>query len=155
MRKIRKWNTTFTNRENTNDKIYEEVNTQVKNEGKKKIITTFVQSYKKSKRTRIIRTISDTEEIHNISFEPNLHPRIPPNRKQGRPKYKWTERALIEFWNDIRKDIPNFTHIEYDKNNETQYVFNFSKLRKKHEISTREASFGVWRHFAPGALSKS
>ena len=52
---------------------------------------------------RIGKTINSTDSIHQITFENNVKPRTPPNRKQGRPKYKWAERAIIEYWNEIRK----------------------------------------------------
>ena len=119
MRKILRWDTTFINRDNTNENIYKEVNKQMENEGKTKIIKTFAQSYKQYKMKRIKKTIQSTEEIHDISFDNNLIPRIPPNRNQGRPKYKWTERAMLEFWEHIRLNIPNMTNTEYDKNNIT------------------------------------
>ena len=84
-----------------------------------KTIQSFARNYKRIKIKTIKKTIHNTEEIHDISFENNLIPRIPPNKKQGRPKYKWTERAMLEFWEHIRLNIPNMTNTEYDKDNET------------------------------------
>ena len=104
LRKILKWDTTYINRENTNEKIYAEVNKQIteqleelnntrRKEGKtkkkaKKVIT-FSEFYKKMKIKRIEKTIVNKGAIHNITFEKNLIPRIPPARKAGRPKFKW------------------------------------------------------------------
>ena len=51
---------------------------------------------------RIAKTINRKDQIHSISFESNLKPRTPPARKQGRPKYKWAEKGIIEYWDQIR-----------------------------------------------------
>ena len=82
------------------------------------MITACVESYQKMKLERIKKTTNITEEIHNITFESNMMRRQPHNRKPGRPKSKWTERALIENWNEIRKSIPELTNAEFNSNSE-------------------------------------
>ena len=74
---------------------------------------------------RIRKTIESTEAIHQITFDENMDPIIPPRRNQGRPKYKWAERAIIEYWNEVRKTISDMTATEYDPNNE--YIRNYIK----------------------------
>ena len=84
MRKLLNWDTTFINRENTNDKIYTEINRKLKettdqdnrqrkerNKKAKKIKTviTYSQFYKKMKLKRIEKTINSKDQIHSISFE--------------------------------------------------------------------------------------
>ena len=142
MRKILKWDTTFINRDNTNIKIFQEVNLRIDNTTKEintirkqqnkkpkkaKKITPFGDFYLKMKLKRIEKTINSNEEIHNMTFDDKLAARIPPARKQGRPKFKWAERALIEYWNEIRKDIPTMTNTEYNPNSE-----NMKTLIKEH-----------------------
>ena len=51
---------------------------------------------------RIEKTINSTEEIHQITFDEHLRPRIPPARKQGRPRYKWATKGIEEYWDQIR-----------------------------------------------------
>ena len=118
MRKILKWDTTYINRENTNAKIYEEVNKRIKEQGREKHINTFVENYKKIKLKRIKRAIRDNKELHEATFERNLKPRTPPNRIKGRPKYKWAERALKEYWETLQKEKPEIANLPYDNNNE-------------------------------------
>ena len=64
---------------------------------------------------RIKKTIHDTAEIHNISFEQNPIPRVPPNRKRARPKYTWTERAMLDCWEQVRAKIPDMINTTYDE----------------------------------------
>ena len=33
---------------------------------------------------------------------------IPPNRIRGRPKYKWTEQGLLELWDLLKADKPEY-----------------------------------------------
>ena len=40
----------------------------------------------------IEKNVNSKGAIHNITFEKNLKPRIPPARKQGRPNFKWAEK---------------------------------------------------------------
>ena len=78
-----------------NDNHYAEVN--------KKTVSTFVESYKTMEPKQIRKTIRNTEQIDQLTFDDNMKPRIPPRRKQGRPKYKWAERASIEYWNETKQ----------------------------------------------------
>ena len=54
-----------------------------------------------------MKIISSIDTIHQITLDEHLNPRIPLGRKRGRPKYKWAERALIEYWTEIRKTLNN------------------------------------------------
>ena len=138
LRKILKWDTTYINRENTNEKIYEEINKQLseqtnkineerKKEGKKKKkankVIKFSEFYKKMKIKRIEKTINSTEAIHRITFEGNLKPRTPPARRPGRPKYKWAERGIEEYWETIQKAFKHYPLRNYDHNSAEQKDF--------------------------------
>ena len=147
LRKILNWDTTFIDRDKTNAKIYQEVNEKISNtmkeynktrkeqkKPKKRIkpVITFAEFYKTMKLKRIEKAINSTEEIHHMTFNETLTPRIPPARKPGRPKYKWAEKGIKEYWDKIRngwKDQYSDQNKwkqdwkEYDSNNETQKAF--------------------------------
>ena len=59
---------------------------------------------------RIAKTINNKGAIHNITFEKNLKPRTPPARKAGRPKFKWAEKGIKEYWETIQKKPSNIFH---------------------------------------------
>ena len=95
MRKLLNWDTTFINRENTNEKIYQEINKRItettkennktrKDQNKKakqvKKVSSFTEFYKIMKLKRIEKTINSKDEIHKITFDNQLRPRIPPAR---------------------------------------------------------------------------
>ena len=78
---------------------------------------------------RIEKTINSKEEIHNITYDENLKPRIPPGRRRGRPKDKWAKKGTEEYWDSIRE---NWKHTDdnyttnwkkYDPTNEKQNEF--------------------------------
>ena len=50
-----------------------------------------------------IKKRGTTDAIYYSTLEENVNPKIPPGTKQGRPKYKWVARAMMEYWNGIRK----------------------------------------------------
>ena len=144
MRKLLNWDTTFINRENKNEKIYQEINKRVadttkennktrKDQNKKpkklKKIVTFTEFYKTMKLKRIEKTINSKDEIHKITFDEQLRPRIAPARRQGRPKFKWAEKGIEEYWNSIRKNWGNADENyrnnwkEHDPQNKEQQEF--------------------------------
>ena len=111
MRKILKWDSTYINRNNTNKKIYDEVHKRLKEEKKNKIIYTFAEIHKREKLKKIKKlTIRSREEIHEIIFQENLKPRLPPNRTKGRPKFQWADRAVRELWAEIQTKHTQYAH---------------------------------------------
>ena len=72
---------------------------------------------------RIEKTINSTGDIHTITFEDQLRPRTPPGRKPGRPKFKWAEKGIVEYWESIRKQFKYTPLEEYDPNNLSQKEF--------------------------------
>ena len=124
MRKVIQWDTPFTNRENTNAKIYQEVNNkskdttaninttrkqQTKTTQKVEKIITLAEFYKIMKLKRIEKTINSTGDIHTITFDVQLRPRIPPGRRPGRPKFKWAEKGITEYWD--RREIASLGYL--------------------------------------------
>lgn len=138
LRKILKWDTTFINRENTNEKIYTEVNNQIieqleninntrRKEGKTKkkanTVIKFSEFYKKMEIKRIEKTINNKGALHNITLEKNLKPRIPPARKPGRPKFKWGEKGIKEYWETIQKAFKYHPLRDYNQDDQEQVAF--------------------------------
>ena len=119
--------------ENANKKIYEEVNSKIQettdriNKDRKRLkkkpkkvekIVTFAEFYTQMNFKRIENTITSKADIHEITFESALRPRIPSGRKPGRPKFKCAEKGIIEYWEKIRKQFKYTSLGEYDPNNE-------------------------------------
>ena len=136
MRKILKWDTTFINRENTNIKIYEEVNKLIQEEHaqekqnnpkkknkKRKQIETFAEAYNKMRIKRIEKTINSTESIHTITYDEQLKARVQINRTQGRPKFKWAEKGINEYWEMIRTTFKYSPMKAYDQEDDNQREF--------------------------------
>ena len=84
-------------------------------EGNTKKIIPFRKAYLCSK-LRII-TADNKNPIRTVTFRKNLETRIPPNRKPGRPIYKWANRALIKLWEQIQIDLPTHRHTNLNLNN--------------------------------------
>ena len=73
----------------------------------------------RSKMKQIKRIInqSSNEPTRAVTFRRDLETWQQPNRRQGRPKYKWANRALIELWDEIREQQPTHRTTELDINN--------------------------------------
>jgi ribonuclease HI len=48
---------------------------------------------------------------------------VPLNRKRGRPKFKWAEKGITEYWEMIRKNFKYSPMKEYDQEDENQREF--------------------------------
>ena len=118
LRKVLKLNTTFINRENTNNHVFAVANARITNEGGKKEITPFRKAYMCSKLKQIKRIINQrtNEPTREVTFRRGLETWTPPNRKPGRPAYKWANRALLELWQEIKQKHPQQRTTEYNIN---------------------------------------
>jgi len=72
---------------------------------------------------RIEKTINSKDSIHTITYDENLKARVSINRKQGRPKFKWAEKGIEEYWDMIRANHKYSPMKAYDENDETQREF--------------------------------
>ena len=119
LRKIMKKDTTYVNRANTNERIFEMANEQLKeehgNNNKKEIkkIIPFRKAYLCSKLKRLKRIINQDQSnpCRKITFRENLTVWTQPNRLQWRPKIKWTDKALKEQWEQMKEEKPEIRHI--------------------------------------------
>ena len=130
--------TTYIERANTNREVIRRANEQVERENKNKHITTFREFYRKNKHKRLARVINRTnEEIQNVTFRnPNtIEPWIQPNRKKGRPRHKWTDKAIEEMWNDITKQNAEYIGTKYDNTNE--HMVTQMKTHVEHLLDKR------------------
>ncbi len=125
LRKILRLKTTYIDRENTNEKVFEIANRRLQEDKKEATIKPFRVAYRASKLKRLARTIrKDGDDIQNITFKNiyTLESREPPNRKRCRPKHKWTKKALEETWEDIQAKHAEHRDTPYDPENETIYT---------------------------------
>ena len=110
--------TTYVERENTNAKLWKDINTKVTAEGKKKQITSFEQAYAKAKRQTMPKILSDRRDLkHTAIFNDDLQERVYANRRAGRPKATWAETALAEFWEGVRNTQQEWRHTKLDVTN--------------------------------------
>ena len=110
--------TTYVERENTNMKLWKDVNTKVTAEGKKRQIMTFKQAYAKAKLKTMAKILNDRKDLKHIAiFDDDLKERIYANRRVGRPKATWTETTLTEFWEGVRNTQQEWRHTRLDVTN--------------------------------------
>ena len=64
--------------------------------------------------------IKHNEDIQNITFRnpEKLETWVKYNKKRGRPKFQWSEKALEEMWEDVQTQKPEYRNIKLDRNNE-------------------------------------
>ncbi len=81
---------------------YIEKLTKVEEEGSKKKVVTFRESYKKSRRKKMLNIIDNPEGTqHKITFQRNMDDWIYPNRRRGAPKHTWAKETLKQTWEEI------------------------------------------------------
>ena len=162
MRKLIRWDTTFVNRANTNEKVYlevnrvllesnEEVNKQRKLQNKKtkktKPIITFAEFHQRMKLKRFEKTVNSKDEIHTITFEKNLVLRTPMARRPGRPKLRWAEQAIIEYWKEITKKFQYSPMNDYNPKDQEQKTF--IKKYASAAIIIKEEEWGRYENTQP------
>jgi hypothetical protein len=124
LRKILRISTTYIDRENNNQSIFDRTNLAMKeqnNRKKEKKVVPFVEAYKKLKRKRACRIISKPNSlIHNITFNgERLRKWIHNGRRVGRPRMNWAEETVKELWDHIKKDMTGLTRfMAFDDSNE-------------------------------------
>ena len=118
LRKVLHMNTTYVNRENSNQEVYRRANQILQQERAKKPITPFRQAYLASKTQRFIRTAQseDSCPVREATFQPgSIKPVSHPNKRVGRPKNKWVTENLKHIWSNIMRrpgalDLKNEGH---------------------------------------------
>ena len=132
-RKILKMTTTFVERNNSNAEVFRRANEQIQNEtpeGKApKRVKEFITCYKSSRMKRLARLYQMPNEhpVRHITFAPPppntnlITPWIPPNRRVGRPRFKWVTETLNDMWTNLASIHPHITQIFDRQGNEHQH----------------------------------
>ena len=114
--------TTYIDRANSNQKVFDTANQKLKEEkgDKAKKIISFIDAYKKQKRKRAARIIrKEQSAIHKISFNgPKLKKWVHPNRRVGRPRLSWTEETVREIWEYIKSIDERYKYKAFDEDSE-------------------------------------
>ena len=75
------------------------------------------------KNKRIEKHINDNGALHTITFEKHLKPKTPPARKPGRPKFKWADKGIREYWETKQKAFTYSPMKDYDPDDLEQTNF--------------------------------
>jgi len=120
LRKILKMDTTFVNRNNTNNCVFQQANQRLEEEGKRKKVVTFIEAYNKLKRKRACKIMRHPGSLlHKITFNGSkLRKWIHPNRRVGRPRMNWTEETVREVWDHLKKDTERYRFTAFNEDNE-------------------------------------
>ena len=109
LRKILEMDTTYVNRENTNDLVYKNANEAIESCGGVKTIWTFSEDYTRRKLLLYQKILAspDTDPIKQVTFCPmTLGPIHYGVRRVGRPRNRWTTEAGKEYWRTVRNKLP-------------------------------------------------
>ncbi len=156
MRKILRYKTTYIDRDNTNSKIYKDINDIVKEQGNKKPIVTFREAYKKARRKNLIETIYNPLGIHyKVPFQRELRDWIYANRRRGAPKHTWARKALENLWEEVRNREATWrtTALNLHRNEIREKIKEYAKeeqekLTKKDNYPGGE-NWGINRELEP------
>ena len=147
LRKILNMTTTYVERNNSNAEVFRKANELIQNEtpeGKTvKHVQEFVKIYKNSRMKRLARIYQLPREhpVRYITFaantpNPNLiTPWIPPNRRVGRPRFKWVTETLSDMWTNLASIHPHLSPTFDREGNERQHALI------KREINSPEPRF--------------
>ena len=130
LRKILRLTTTYVERANTNSEVFRKANEQLRTEtreGKKaKTVKPFITCYKNARINNLVRLwkTNDDNPVKHITFQPNNENRIipwePPNRRVGRPRFKWVTETTGDIWKNIRH-LHTHLPLEFDNKNVEQH----------------------------------
>ena len=123
LRKILKLHTTFINRANTNEFVFQKANeavgsTSVGPNRKIKPLTEILAS----KRLKLLGHVLRRERrhpLHQATFASNrAMPRTPNIRRVGRPRKCWTLENMARAWDILRTQDAHHAQIPFDRNNQ-------------------------------------
>ena len=130
-RKILKMKTTYVERNNSNAEVFRRANEAIQHEtpaGKpQKTVRAFVTCYRNSRMKRLARVfkMSDDHPVKHITFAPNnsnlILPWIPPNRRVGRPRFKWVTETMSDMWTNMASIHPAAPNAFDREGNVTQH----------------------------------
>ena len=138
--------TTFVERNNTNAEVFRRANEEIRSEtasGKiPKVVKPFVKCYLNNRMKRLARIhqMNKTHAVRHITLAPDRNHRIvpwnPPNRRVGRPRFKWVTETIKDMWNNIRHEHIHIPQA-FDKDNTQQH----DAVRESISSSAPEPSY--------------
>ena len=131
-RKILKMKTTYVERNNSNAEVFRRADEAIQHEtpaGKpQKIARPFFTCYKNSRMKRLARVFNlpDDHPVKQIIFASNddtslILPWIPPNRRVGRPRFKWVTELSSDMWTSMASIHPTAPNAFDREGNTTQH----------------------------------
>ena len=109
LRKILKITTTYVNRANTNEYVFEKANQELRNEDHANAIIKFSESYLKRKLLLFQKIVAlpNSDPLRQTTFIPDsIKPVIYGTRRVGRPKIRWAIDAAELYWKKINALLP-------------------------------------------------
>ena len=132
--------TTYVNRQNTNEQVLEKANRAIqqqhkdnsKRRRKPRRIKPFDEYYRDMKLKRITRTLQarNSDPIKTSTLNKYGQPIQFDNKRVGRPKNKWAERALQQYWQQHKAQIQHImtTPAETLDTSNTQHTTSIVKF---------------------------
>ena len=126
LRKILKIKTTFIQRANTNSQVFNKANACIRditpaNRTPKQVVP-FIRSYQNSRMKRLARItkLPHTHPVRESTLRVDgITPWDPPNKRVGRPKYKWVTETAKDIWTNIKNSLPaHIRYLPFDINNQ-------------------------------------
>ena len=128
LRKILKMETTFVNKENTNEAVYQRANDAVRSDSPHTVyipIQKMSTDYDKA-RLKLFAKLClapETDPRVSVTFESGVKPHDYGKKRVGRPRLNWIKETTTLFWNQVVKtknpslwlgdlDLDNTTHIQ-------------------------------------------
>ena len=112
-RKILHMDTTYVSRQNTNEQVFRRANQAILHATTRKPpkpICPFEEYYRSMKLKRITRTLRarNSDPLHASTLTTTGQPITYSNKRVGRPKRKWAESALQQYWQEHREHIQQY-----------------------------------------------
>ena len=128
--------TTFVERNNSNAEVFRRANEAIKAEtpdGKiPKTIKPFIHSYLNARMKRLarIRLMPRGHPVRHITLGPDPRQRTvpwdPPNRRVGRPRFKWVTETMQNVWNNTRHTHRHIPQLFDNQNIQQHEAINMS-----------------------------
>ena len=147
LRKKLKMDTTFVNRQNTNQRVIETANQAIRAAGGRKPIELFSAAYQKSKIKRYAKLITETADdpARATTFNNNMQARSYANKRCGRPKARWADETAKAYWNSVKHDLEREYHdAEYDMGNDSMRQRMLRHAQEERLNTSRHITAPLW-----------
>ena len=119
LRKILKIDTTYVDRANTNQLVFNTANQKMAEERKQRTVLSFIDVYRKLKMKAACKIISNNQSnIHKVTFQgETLEKWIHQNRRVGKPRMSWAETTINEIWEILKQSNERYRYTAFDHTN--------------------------------------